>query len=159
MSSALETNSSAAAVLPSTLQSVPALKQRAQTALTVDDDPIVDITFTQDSTTFLWKASSSDPAITIAFAKLDQITWNLIVPDGVNPATVFFDEPPISFPSTQAQAPMVVINAAAGTKQLVALWANVDFTKTGTYAYTVNMFIAGQGVTHDPTVENIPPTI
>ena len=129
--------------------------------VTIDAIAVVaDITFAFSTEHNRWEASSTNPAIVVPQDKLYQITWNLIPPSGIDPSTVFFQNPGVTFPEEQPIAPMLVIQSPQeDTKQVVALWANVDSTRRGLYHYLLNAMVAGQPIHHDPTVENDPPTI
>jgi hypothetical protein len=156
MSAALETPATS-----STPLSLASENTVSHTAIEAIQPSVVNVTFAFDTQREEWVVSPPIATIDLTFDTVDEITWNLIPPTvpNFNPATLFFLTPPISFPQTQIQAPMVVIsNPQTTPRQCVAVWANVDETKTGTYSYTLNIEIAGQTLTHDPTVENESPT-
>jgi hypothetical protein len=124
-----------------------------------DKQYVIPVTFAKDVTTGLWAVTPQLPQIDVPFSTVDQIVWNLIAPSTIDPNTLRFAGLQVTFPSTQAPAPMVVISdPATSPQQCVAVWANVNSVRTGTYHYTLNIIIDGQLITHDPTVENESPT-
>lgn len=106
-----------------------------------------------------WSANVSPVSVELDFNVLASMRWTLVVPPNVASNEVSFLDPPITFPGNQQLAPMVVYtDPLANPHEVEALWTNVDRNRVGVYHYTVNALVNGQVVTHDPTVENIPPT-
>jgi hypothetical protein len=118
------------------------------------------VTFTWiDGPSPRWSANVSPASVELDFNVLASMRWTLIVPPNVESNEVSFLDPPITFPENQQLAPMVVYtDPLANPQEVEALWTNVDRNRIGVYHYTVNALVNGQVVTHDPTVENIPPT-
>jgi hypothetical protein len=154
MSAALETPAGSSAALS-------LAKTASSFTINGDNNWVVDVQFefNRNISPNQWVVNPPIETIDVTFDTLDQITWNLIPPTGIDPDSLFFDASPITFPQNQVPAPMLVIsNPQTNPKQCVAVWANRDLSRTGPYSYTLNIQIADQIITHDPTVENESPT-
>jgi hypothetical protein len=81
------------------------------------------------------------------------MTFVLDAPEGVD---AIFQTPAITFQTPDAPAFNI---APFGTNQASIIWANtVPVETTQTFNYTLNAIVDGHLVSHDPTVENLPPS-
>jgi hypothetical protein len=118
---------------------------------------MIEITLKYDGKTWFPHATPHD--ISIPFGSYTQITWNINVPEDVDPRSVHFAKPALTFPDSQPAAPQLIIkDPEAHRLQHTVLWANIDPTLVGKFAYTLNIIVDGHEVRIDPTVENDSPT-
>ncbi len=132
---------------------VPAFKELQSYTVTVsaNDDPLV---------ASPWKISGVD-TISLDFGSRQEGTGTiyglkfiLVAPPEVT--TAIFQTPAITFATADTPAFNI---APYGTNEATIIWANtVPVDTAQSFQYTLHAIIDGHEVSHDPTVENLPPS-
>jgi hypothetical protein len=101
-----------------------------------------------------YQAMSNNPVLTCNQAMLYRIRFELNS-DALQPGEqAVFDDFAIVF--ADPDAPKLLITGQDATK-CTLLWSNMDTQTKRSYRYTIRAHVGAYAVTHDPTVENIPP--
>jgi hypothetical protein len=105
----------------------------------------------------VYQAQVSNPTVECNEAPLYKFVWT-IVGDGLDTSeTPVFDNFPIVFANPAAPRLVVPFRSASDDHTTFTMyWSNAG-SERDTFRYTLRAHVGPFSVTHDPTVENIPP--